>query len=468
MGGGHHLQAARLDVASLSVLRDGFRGQLVLPGDEDYDRSRVVWNAIADRRPAIIACCTGVPDVVAALRFARKHSLTIAVRGGGHSVAGFSTCDGGMIIDLSGMRRVRVDPRARAAWVEGGALLEQLDEAAQAFGLACPVGVVGHTGVAGLTLGGGMGRLQRTHGFTIDNLISVDVVTAEGELVRASDDANPELFWGLRGAGANFGVATAFVFRLHPVGPMVTQGSVLFPAARAREAAAIYREVATSAPRRMSVTLNLMKATSGSPFTPEMAGEPIVALGSTHFGDETEAEIDLRRLRHDLGPLVDTFAARSYLSVQKMSDEEMSWGKRFYMKGGFMNDLPDEAIDRAVRQVADAPGDCSMTLWAQGGVIASLPDDAMAFAGRHAAFWLGVESAWLEPARDGEHIAWGRATMAALKPFTAAGQYVNDVVESGDDVVRGIYGDAKYERLRALKRIYDPDNAFRLNQNIRP
>jgi hypothetical protein len=218
----------------------------------------------------------------------------------------------------------------------------------------------------------------------------------------------------------------------------------------------------------MSVALNVLKATSDPPFGPPMAGEPIVALGSTHFGSEKEAETDLRRLRRELEPLVDTFAAKTYVSVQKMSDEAMAWGKRFYMKGGFMADLPDEAIDNAVRQVAEAPGGGEISLWAQGGAIASLPEDATAFAGREAAFWLGVENAWLDPARDGANIAWGRDTMAALKPFTVAGQYVNDVVESGEDVVRGIYGNVKYERLRALKRAYDPRNVFRLNQNIRP
>ena len=461
------MQAVRLDVTSLNTLRDGFRGRLVLPGDEDYDRARAVWNAIADRHPAVVARCAAVADVIAALRFAREHGLPIAVRGGGHSVAGFSTCDAGMLIDLYGMRRLRVDPKARTAWVEGGALLEQLDQEAQAFGLACPVGVIGHTGVAGLTLGGGMGRMQRMHGFTIDNLISIDVVTANGEQVHASDDEHPELFWGLRGAGANFGIATAFVFRLHRVGPMVTQGTVLFPASRAREAAALYREVARAAPRRMSVTLNVFKATAEPPFGSEMAGEPIIALGSTHFGAEDEAETDLHRLRHELEPLVDTFGVKNYVSVQKMSDEAMAWGKRFYMKGGFMADLPDEAIDRAVRQIAQSPGG-ELTLWAQGGAIADFPEDGSAFAGRHAAFWLGIESAWLDPARDGANIAWGRETMSALKPFTVAGQYVNDVVESGEDVVRGIYGNAKYERLLALKRTYDPQNVFRLNQNIRP
>src|SRR5438132_6847318 len=221
--------AQTLDVASLGKLQKDFRGQLILPGDRQYDSSRVVWNAIADRHPALIARCTRVEDVIAAVRFAREHDFVIAVRGGGHSVAGFSTCDGGVVIDLSGMRAVTVDPAKRIARVEGGALLEQLDRAAQEYGLACPVGVVGHTGVAGLTLGGGMGRLERKHGYTIDNLISVGLITADGDVRHVSEEDDPELVWGLRGAGANFGIATMFEFRLHPIGPNVTTAAGVFP-----------------------------------------------------------------------------------------------------------------------------------------------------------------------------------------------------------------------------------------------
>ena len=460
--------ARTVDVPSLASLQTSFRGQLVLPGDCDYDASRVVWNGIADRYPAIVARCTRVDDVVAALRFARERDLVIAVRGGGHSVAGFSTCDGGMVIDLSGMRAVRVDPAARTARVEGGALLEQLDRAAQEYGLACPVGVVGHTGVGGLTLGGGMGRLERKHGYTIDNLLSVDLVTADGVICHVNDEEDPELFWGLRGAGANFGIATAFEFRLHPVGPDVTSGAVVFPIERAREVAAIYRDMARSAPLHMHLGLGFATAPTGRVSTPQLEGRATVAISSMHFGDRKEADRDLRRLRREIEPLVDTFAATTYLAVQGMSDEEMAWGKRFYMKGAFLDELSDAAVDRAVEQIAVSPGDCSIGLWAQGGAPANTAEDAMAFTGRGAAFWLGVEAFWVERERDIDYIAWGRAAMAALKPFTRTGQYANDVVEQGDDVVRGIYGDAKYERLRALKRAHDPDNVFRLNQNIRP
>jgi hypothetical protein len=457
-----------IDAASLEKLRRDFRGHLVLPGDSDYDRSRVVWNAIADRYPAIVARCTRVEDVVAAVRFARDQDLVIAVRGGGHSVAGFSTCDGGMVIDLSGMRDVRIDPATRTARVEGGALLEQLDRAAQEYGLACPVGVVGHTGVGGLTLGGGMGRLERKYGYTIDNLLSVDLVTADGVVRHVSDEDDPELFWGLRGAGANFGVATAFEFRLHPVGPNVTNGAVVFPIERAREVAALFGDLARTIPDHMHLGLGFSAAPTGRVATPDMGGRATVAIASMHFGDQKQAERDLRRLRSEIKPLRNTFVETTYLAVQGAADEEMSWGKRFYMKGGFMDDMPAGAVDRAVEQVSSSPGGCSISLWTQGGATKNVAADAMAFTGRGAAFWLDTQALWLQKEGDREHIEWGRSAMAALKPFTTAGHYVNDVVEQGNDVVRAIYGDAKYDRLRALKRAHDPDNVFRLNQNIRP
>jgi FAD/FMN-containing dehydrogenase len=457
-----------LEESSLERLRRDFRGQLILPGDAEYEKARLVWNAVADSHPAIVARCTRVEDVIAAVRFARASDLVIAVRGGGHSVAGFSTCDGGMVIDLSGMRAVQVDPAKRTAGVEGGALLEQLDRAAQEYGLACPVGVVGHTGVAGLTLGGGMGRLQRKHGFTIDSLLSVNLVTADGTLRHVSDETDPELFWGLRGAGANFGIATAFEFRLHPIGPNVTTAVAVFPIERARDAAALYRELSQSAPNHMHLGLNFGAAPGGRAATRGRRGNATVAVGAAHFGDPKDADRDLAALRGQIEPANETVSSTTYLALQKMSDEDMAWGKRFYMKGAFLDELPDAAVDRAAEQVSVAPGECSVGLWTQGGATANLAEDATAFTGRSATYWLGAEAFWSERLRDQEYIAWGRTTMAAIQPFTRAGHYVNDVVEQGDDVVRAIYGDKKYERLRALKRAHDPENVFHLNQNIRP
>ncbi|MFL5797291.1 MAG: FAD-binding oxidoreductase [Actinomycetota bacterium] len=456
----------QLEESAVAALRDGLRGDVVVPGDSDYDAARVVWNGMIDRFPAIVARCAGTADVIAAVRFARDQDLVVAVRGGGHSVGGFSTCDGGIVIDLSGMRGVRVDPERRVARVNGGAHLGELDREAQAFGLACPVGVVGHTGVAGLTLGGGMGRLQRKLGFTIDNLLSVELVTADGRLIRASEEEKADLFWGIRGAGANFGVVTSFEFRLHPIGPLVTHGWVAYPADRAHESVARFAEFAATAPHEFMPSINFGAVSPEDPW-PSLVGQTVVRLGGTHCGPVEDAERDLRSLRAG-GALADTFEPKPYLSLQVSGDEAMAWGKRFYMRGGFADAITDEVVDACLEHVADAPGDCEISLWGQGGAISRIPDDAMAFTGRDAAFWIGAETFWEDPARDDEFVSWGRTAWDALKPFTAAGHYVNDMVETGEAVVRSVYGDAKYERLVALKRAFDPDNVFRLNQNIRP
>ena len=449
-------------------LRAGIGGQVIVPTDEGYDAARIVWNGMIDRYPAVIVRCTSVGDVVAALRFAREQDLVVAVRGGGHSVGGFSTCDGGVVIDLSGMRGARVEPERRLARVNGGALLGELDHAAQAFGLACPVGVVSHTGVAGLTLGGGMGRLQRRFGFTIDNLAWVDLVAAEGTQVTASEEENPDLFWGVRGAGANFGIVTSFGFRLHEVGPMVTQGTALYPEEHAADAIDAFRQIVASAPDEFHPALTFTRTRSDDQTVPaEARGRPVVVVGVAHSGPVEDAEPLLAPVRATR-PLVDTIRPKTYLEMQSAADDELAWGKRFYMKGGFARELSDALVDVCLSAVADAPGDCNVGFWTQGGAISRIPDDAMAFTGRHAPYWFGAEAFWTDPAEDEAFIGWGRRTWNALEPFAAAGHYVNDMVDTGDDVVRSIYGEGKYERLVALKRRYDPDNVFRLNQNVRP
>ncbi len=449
-------------MAALASFSEAFEGEIILPGSAGYDAARIVWNGMIDRRPAVVARPAGVEDVRGTVRFAREQELPIAVRCGGHSLAGFSTCDDGVVLDLSLMRDVQVDPERRTARVAGGSLLTQLDAAAQAHGLVCPVGVVGHTGVAGLTLGGGMGRLQRHFGFSIDNLRSVELVTADDRVLTVSEDEEPELFWGIRGAGANFGVVTSFEFDLHELGPVVTQGFVDYPAERGHEIAARVREYLETAPDEVMVSFGVMTGTEED--GEDLVGRPVVSVGATHSGRTDDAEEVLRPLR-DLGPVADTFRKIPYLELQTSGDDEMSWGKRFYMKGGFLAELSDGFIDAAVAHTTPRG---AVTLWAQGGAISRIPEDAMAFTGREAPFWLGVEADWDDAADDDELIEWGRTTMAALEPFTAAGHYVNDVIETGRDVVRGVYGDAKYERLLAVKRAFDPDNVFRLNQNIEP
>lgn len=450
-------------MAALASFSEAFEGEIILPGSAGYDAARIVWNGMIDRRPAAVARAAGVEDVRRTVRFAREQELPIAVRCGGHSLAGFSTCDGGVVLDLSLMRDVYVDPARRTARVDGGALLSQLDAAAQAHGLVCPVGVVGHTGVAGLTLGGGMGRLQRHFGFSIDNLRSVELVTADDRVLTVSEDEEPELFWGIRGAGANFGVVTSFEFDLHELGPVVTQGFVDYPAERGHEIAGRVREFLETAPDEVFVSFGVAIGTEDD--GEDQVGRPVPYVGATYSGPVDAAEEVLRPLR-DLSPLVDTFRQVSYLDLQTSGDEEMAWGKRFYMKGGFLAELSDDFVDAALANVSTSHG--AITLWAQGGAISRVREDAMAFTGREAPFWLGVEAEWDDAAEDDAMIGWGRATMAALEPYTTAGHYVNDMVETGRDVVRSVYGDAKYERLVRLKRAFDPDNVFRLNQNIEP
>ncbi|HXY72898.1 MAG TPA: FAD-binding oxidoreductase [Actinomycetota bacterium] len=457
-----------IDSAALAAFRSEFAGEVILPGDPGYDAARVVWNGMIDRRPAIVARPTGAADVISSVRFARERELLVSVRSGGHSVAGYSTCDGGIVIDLSRMRGVRVDPDTRTARANGGALLAELDREAQAFGLVCPVGVVSHTGIAGLTLGGGMGRLMRRFGLTIDNLLSVDLVTSDGRLVHTSENDNADLFWGMRGAGPNFGIVTSFEFRLHPLDPVVTFGHVVYPIERVHDAVALYRDFVDSSPDDVFGAFSLGRALREGDFPPGVAGRPVVDLGGMHCGDPEEGERRLSPLGSLGNPVTNTIAPQPYLAVQRESDEALGWGRRFYMKSGFTPSLPDELVDAAVDAVADAPGDCSFGVWSWGRAIAEVPDDAMAFTGREAAFYVGVEMFWDHPAADDAHRTWGRNLMASIAPFTMEGRYVNDAIESGEDIVRSIYGDRKYDRLVALKRRWDPDNVFRLNQNIAP
>lgn len=457
----------RIDEAALSEFREDFAGSVILPTNEGYEAARSVWNGIIDRHPAVVVRCTGVSDVISAVRFAREQGLVIAVRAGGHSVGGFSTCDSGIVIDLSGMRGAQVDPQRRVARVNGGALSGELDNEAQRFGLACPVGYVSHTGVAGLALGGGMGRLQRKYGLTVDNLLSVDMVTADGQLIRASEEENAELFWGLRGAGANFGVVTSFEFRLHPVGPNVTNGFVAHLIERAHEVVAFFRDYSATAPDEAMLTMGFVPGPAGAGLPDEVVGRPIVIMAATHCGSPEEAERDLKSLR-DLEPLIDTFTTKNFIALQTGYDEEMRWGRRFYMKGAYLDTFPDDLVDVCVEEIAKAPEGCSIPIWAQGGALGRVPNDAMAFTGRDAAFWIGTEAFWEHPALDDPCVTWGRSAMDAIKPFTTAGHYVNDLVESGEDLIRFAYGADKYERLVALKGGYDPDNVFRMNQNIKP
>jgi hypothetical protein len=330
--------------------------------------------------------------------------------------------------------------------------------------------VVSHTGVAGLTLGGGMGRLQRKYGLTLDNLLSVDVVTADGRLVHASEDENPDLFWGMRGAGPNLGIATLFEFRLHLVGPTITHGTVVYPVERTAEVAEFYRDFVETTPDELWSSFGVGLALPEEEYPPEVAGRPIVFMGGLHCGSLEQAERDFAPMRAFGSLIVDNIEQKSYLTAQHLNDEAMEWGHRFSMKSGFTASLPDEMVEGCVSSLEEAPkgGDCSFSFWSWGRAIARVDVDATAFPTRDAAFWASAEAMWDDPGSDQEHREWVRSGMTAITPFTVAGRYVNDVAESGDDVVRSVYGDAKYERLVQLKRAWDPDNVFRQNQNIRP
>jgi FAD/FMN-containing dehydrogenase len=452
----------------LDELRRSFTGEIITPETTGYDDARRVWNAVFDRRPAAIVRPLTADDVVAGVRFGRDRDLEIAVRGGGHSAVGHSTTDGGLVIDLGRMDEVVVDPALRIARGGGGALLGQLDIAAQEHGLVCPVGVVGHTGVAGLTLGGGVGRLQRRLGLTIDSQRSVELVTAEARLVRASVDEEPELFWGLRGAGANFGVVTSLELDLHPFDGTLHRGVHIHPAGGIQELWPIFREFAASAPDSIAAIFTVALAGPAPDYPAAVAGRPIVVVSYNHSGAGEDVERDIAPLLSGPRPASVTAASEPYLVAQRSSDLSLAWGSRSAILGGYVADLSPEVLDRFVGHVEHVPGETSITVTALGGAIARVPDDAMAFTGRTAPFDVSPDTSWTDAALDQANAEWVRAAMAIVEPDLLPGRYINELSDAGPEVTRASYGDAKMERLRALKRAWDPANAFQLNHNIDP
>lgn len=454
--------------AQLDQLRRSFAGEIVTPDGTGYDDARRVWNAVFDRRPALIVRPSGVDDAVAAIRFGRDRGLEIAVRGGGHSAVGHSTSDGGLVIDLGRLNKVSVDPARRLARTGGGALLGQLDVAGDAHGLVCPVGVVGHTGVAGLTLGGGVGRLQRRFGLTIDSLRAVELVTADGRLVRATADDEPELFWGLRGAGANFGVATSLELELHPFDGTLYRGVHIHPASDAHELWPLFREFIASAPDTVAAIFTVALAEPAADYPESVAGRPIVVISYNHGGAGEDLERDIAPLFRGPAPASVTGGPMPYLEAQRSSDLSLAWGSRTFILGGYIADLSPAALDAFVSHVEQVPGDSSISVSAMGGAIARVDDEAMAFTGRTAPFDISPDTAWSDPALDDSNAAWVREAMAIVEPDLLPGRYVNELSDASPALTRSTYGDAKLERLRALKRAWDPDNVFRLNHNIAP
>jgi FAD/FMN-containing dehydrogenase len=452
----HHLDQLRRSV-----------GEVITPEDAGYDEGRRLWNAIHDRRPAVIVRPTTAQQVAAAVQFARDRDLEITVRSGGHSAAGFGGTNGGLLVDMSAMRGVEVDPATRTARANGGALLGELDVAAQAHGLVCPTGVVGHTGVAGLTLGGGVGRLQRNFGLTIDNLAAVELVTADGRQVRATEDEEPELFWGLRGAGWNFGIATAFEFRLRPFGPDLHRGVLTFPASQIQELWGRFHDYALSAPDTVSCIFGLDRAGRDAGYADDMVGRPIVFFAWNHSGSADDVERDTAELRTGLKPLTTTIGSSPYLDVQTAHDLAFAWGGRSFIKSHNADGIRAEALDALVDHLAK-PGEGTFSITALGGAIARVPEDATAYAGRAAAFDLSADASWPNPADDQANLDWCRQAMAIVEPDRTLGAYANGNSDAGPEESRRIYGDAKLARLAALKRAWDPDNVFHVNPNVAP
>jgi FAD/FMN-containing dehydrogenase len=452
----------------LDRLRATFGGELITADDAAYDEARRLWNAIHDRRPAVLARPRTVEDVATAIRFAREHDLELAVRSGAHSASGHSTCDGGLVVDMSQMRGVVVDPETRTARANGGALLGELDVAAQAHGLVCPVGVIGHTGVAGLTLGGGIGRLQRHFGLTIDNLRAVELVTADGRLVRASATHEPELFWGIRGAGWNFGIATAFEFGLHPFGPNLNRAVRTYPGSQAAEVWDVVRGYATNAPDAVALIYGIAHDEAGDGATAGPTDDPVVYVSYNHSGRPEDAERDTAALRRGPEPLSVSETSEPYLEVQTAHDLVLGWGQRSFIKGLYVDEVRPERIAAIVDHVAGGPPEGSFSITVQGGAIARVDEDATAFAGRQARFDLSADSTWTDPAADDVNRDWVRTAMAIVEPDAIVGRYANENADDGPEETRLFYGDAKLARLAELKRVWDPDNVFRRNHNVAP
>ena len=461
-------QAVAPTSAQIDQLRRSFAGEIVTPDAAGYNDARRVWNAVFDRRPALIVRPSTVDDVVAAVRFGRERDLEIAVRGGGHSAVGHSTTEGGLVIDLGRMNDVSVDPGRRLARTGGGALLGQLDIAAQEHGLVCPVGVVGHTGVAGLTLGGGVGRLQRRLGLTIDSLRAVELVTADGRLVRASADEEPELFWGLRGAGANFGVATSLELDLHPFSGTLHRGVHIHPAGDIQEMWAIFREFAAGAPDTIAAIFTIALAEPAADYPDAVAGSPIIVISYNHSGAGDDVERDIAPLLKGPRPASTTATSEQYLTAQRSSDLALAWGSRTFILGAYVADCSPQVLDSFVAHVEQVPGDSSISITAMGGAIGRVADDAMAYTGRTVPFDVSPDTAWTNPDLDEANGAWVRKAMAIIEPHLLPGRYINELSDASAEITRHSYGDAKLERLRALKRAWDPTNVFRLNHNVEP
>ena len=457
-----------LQKAAIDEFKTHFRGDALRPGDEAYDEVRQIWNAMIDRRPALIARAKSPEDVVNAVKFARKHDMIVAIRGGGHNIAGNAVCDGGLMIDLSLMKRAKVDPGARQAEVEPGCTLADFDAAAQAHGLATPLGINSTTGVAGLTLGGGFGWLSRKHGMTVDNLLAVEMVTADGRQVRASTSENDDLFWGIRGGGGNFGVVTSFEFQLHPVGPQVLSGLIVFSFDEAKAVLSEFARFTETMPDELNVWMVTRKAPP-LPFLPvNVHGKEIVALAVCYAGDPAEGERLIAPLRGFGKPLGEHIGVQPYTAWQQAFDPLLTKGARNYWKSHNFSRLSSEAIDTIIQYAGRLPSpQCEIFIGTIGGQTTRVAPEAMAYSCRDARYVMNVHGRWESAEEDERCIAWAREFFAKSKPFASDGAYINFLTEEETDRIAFAYGPA-FKRLVDLKKKYDPTNFFRMNQNIKP
>jgi FAD/FMN-containing dehydrogenase len=459
---------AKLSSDAIEALKVATRGQVLLPADSGFDEARSIWNAMIDRRPALIVRCAGVADVRRAVAFARENDLLLAVRGGAHNIAGSAVCDDGLMIDLSPMKSVRVDPVARRAYVEPGATLADFDHEAQAFGLAIPLGINSTTGVSGLTLGGGFGWLSRKYGMTVDSLVSADVVTADGELVRAAADSHEDLFWAIRGGGGNFGVVTMFEFQLHPVGPEVFGGLVVLPLDQAKEALKKYRAATADMPDDLSVWA-VLRLAPPLPFLPqEVHGKPIIAFASCYTGAVADGPGALEAVRQFGTPYGEHLGPMPYAMWQQAFDPLLTPGARNYWKSHNLAELSDGLLDVLIDAIGKLPSpQCEIFFGQVGGQTARVAAEATAYPSRDAKYVMNVHGRWSDASGDERCIGWSRAFFEAATPFALGSVYVNFLTQEEAGRISAAYG-PNYDRLVAVKTRYDPHNLFRHNQNIKP
>jgi FAD/FMN-containing dehydrogenase len=442
----------------IAALRRTIQGELVLPDDPGYAGARKVWNGMIDRTPAAIVYCASTDDVVAAVNFARTQNLAVAVRAGGHNIAGASVCDGGIVIDVSRMKQIEVDPVRRVARAQAGLNLGEFDTATQAHGLATTMGVNADTGIAGLTLGGGFGKLGRKHGLSCDNLLAAEIVTADGRLLRVSATEHPDLFWAIRGGGGNFGIVTTFEYRLFPVGPMLLSGSVMHAFNEAREAMRFYARFSREAPDELSVDAALVT-------TP--AGDKVFSISVCYAGPVDQGEQIVKPLRAYGTPVQDSIAPTAYVQIQSAGDAIFPRGRRYYWKAQFMREISDAAIDRLLASYATARPESFVVFQQVGGAIARVPAGDTPYVNRDALYDCFPISIWDDPTDDAARMQWARDVWETMRPFSTGGVYANNLGEEGADRIRAAYGD-NYQRLVRVKTTYDPANFFRSNQNIQP